>query len=418
MNCISSMRLCMCVSRLTRKFGIRDILKDADFNAANKVDRRKRGESVRETRNKCEFVSSGKRFEDVKIERGAQIIDDRVTGLQMSTQEDKHNSNAKRGAHYRNQIVETVNKSTSKNIKFNIMPDTEIEEISARLVEQNTPENIHFPWTFSSFSDIRSPQVESNLNSIFPYTSIFTPQLLNTYFRSFIRYLVDQDWDLLEDYVEPAFLKSVQRELGLMPSRYSLQARNFRSCISFFDLYDIRNIFMSDVNVNRRKADGMDHFEFTFKSVNDAPLYIMNKKRPGNDDQCGLIMQFHVNVYTDLDLQVVDDKGQVMMRDDNIVQFKSKDPRSEDRLSSARPHRLVLEILACKGSYSEIHAQAMSAVQTGKMESKLISYMSKHNFRIIDIDNFMNGNPLLVGLNWPKIQSLIDKEDDLSDISP
>ena len=35
--------------------------------------------------------------------------------------------------------------------------------------------------------------------------------------------------------------------------------------------------------------------------------------------------------------------------------------------------------------------------------------MRKENFRIIDVDNFMGGNPLLVGFDWSMASEQIDQ---------
>ena len=36
--------------------------------------------------------------------------------------------------------------------------------------------------------------------------------------------------------------------------------------------------------------------------------------------------------------------------------------------------------------------------------------MRKENFRIIDVDNFMGGNPLLVGFDWSMASEQIDQK--------
>ena len=284
----------------------------------------------------------------------------------------------------------------------------ELDKVSTKLIEQNTPDNVHFPWKFlsSARTDFKKP--EGNLKGVFPYLPLMTQQILDHYFKAFIQNVIDKDWEFIEDVAEPLLVKNLKKEMSLLPSRYKLQAPNIKTCKTIYDLYDVKNVFMSSVNTNRKKSDSIHNYHINQETLSGVPVYMLNKKRAGENDDCGYVMQFSFNVYTDLRLQVLDEKGQVVLEDPEI----ENKAYSSKEIVELVPHSLQLEIMACKGKLKSLRrASYQSTIGEDTISDSITNFMSKRNFRIIDFDGFMNGNQLLVGLEWSRIAQIIQQEE-------
>lgn len=265
---------------------------------------------------------------------------------------------------------------------------------AAKLIGENTPDSLHHPWVFFEPKEEVKPRPEANLKSVFPFESLVTLDMLKNLFRSFVKFWASRDFDLLEDYCEPYLLKSLKKEMGLLPPRYKFATPNIRTCDMAFDLYEVKNVYMSCVNINRKRADSVNNYYRQKGSINGAEVEFLNKKRPGDEDQCGLIMQFSFNVFTDLLVTVHDEQGNLVMDDlGSKLLSQGKDPK-------AFPIDFKLELLAVQGKYKALKSLNYKGFNEGQGDEPFTNHMSKRNFRIIDINNFMSGNPLLVGLNW------------------
>lgn len=389
-----------------RRFGIDGTLKDSEL--ASLVQSRDRKKIARETFKLKSDLRRKEREEKVmampfdQLTREMKLGDSNYKDIEVDRIVREKNQ-------LENQLkqAEKLKKKGNESIENAKIRISELESKTSKLIQNYSPENVVFPWAFSSTSEIRSPKPEGNLKTVIPMTHLLTHDLMTDYFKSFIRYLVKRNWDSLENYVEPLFIKSLKKEIGLLPSQYRIEASNLDSCQVYFDLYEARNLFISNVEVNRKKADSMHHFFSSQTTMEGAPLYLINKKRPSPDDQCGIVIQFFFNVYTDLDLKVVDASGKPVIADNNIVKLTGDKSTLDDAISQSRPHNMILEILACQDSFKSMRSEDFKVSQpSGMADDKAVNKIMPQNFKIIDIDRFMDGNPLLVGLELARLQEL------------
>ena len=180
-----------------------------------------------------------------------------------------------------------------------------------------------------------------------PYEGVLSYDNMSFYFKSYVRFWINRDYEFLEDIAEPFFVKSIKKELELLPKKYKIVAPNIRNCKLDFDLYDVKNIFMSQAVINRKKSDSVKNYHLGQGDLDGVDMYFLNKKRASEDDRCGLVMQFSFNVFTDLNIQVLDENDKVILSDIGSI-----------GKGSTHPHDFKIEILACEGKHSSLQNQS------------------------------------------------------------
>jgi len=277
---------------------------------------------------------------------------------------------------------------------------TPIGTIDPKLVSENTPENISCPWIFNTNSSSikRSAVPEINLKGLVAYEHILTYELVSHYFKSFILNWIDRDFTLLEDYLEPSFVNRLAKDMSLLPLKYKLAATNLKNCELKFDLYEVKNIYMSCVNSDRTKADNAANFRLVFDNLGGVvPTYFLSKKSPSDQDLCGLIMQFNFNLYTDLDLS---------FKNTETTDASAKNIQFQGDITF--PHDFRLEILACSAKHkSSSEAVFFNRAKPNNLTlPNMTNYMRKNNFRITDVDGYMRGNPILIDIDWNNVDEI------------
>lgn len=387
---------------IQRCFGSDGVLRDSDL--ASLVKSRDRRKIARETFKTKADQRRRDREEMVMAMPFEQLTKELKTG-QASYRDIEVDRISKEKINLENQVrqAEASKRKVTKKLAEVKIRINELESRSSKLIESNTSESINFPWSFSSTSDSRSAKAQGNIASVLPYTQLLTHSKVDSMFRSYIRCLVNRDWQTLEDYAEPLFIKLLKKEVSLLPSKYKMEAENLNTYEAFYDLYEVRNVFMSNANVNRKKADSMHHYYYERCEIDGSPLHSINKKRPSPEDQCGIVLQFYINIYTNLDLKVIDSQGKPVLRDTSIA--------SLGQITDAKPHSMIIELLTCKDRYSSMRSDMYKANQTADIESeRIVNHMDAKNMRIVDVDDFMVGNPLVVGLEWTRIQELMPND--------
>lgn len=283
--------------------------------------------------------------------------------------------------------AEIINKKSSLKIE-------NLEERASSLIEQNSPDSLSYPWIFFEPKEPFKSKPEGNLKGLMPYTHLVTSESMSHLFKSFFMYWSERDFELLEDICEPYFIKCLKKEANLLPNKYRISSPNLRKSKALFDLYEVKNIYMSNVNTNRKRADSINNFNRKKDNINGVEVEFLSKKRPGETDQCGIIMQFHFNVYTDMLIQIVDNKDNVVLED-----YATKLMKQGGKPESI-PLNFKVEILTSEGNFHTLKKSDYKGYDHIKDREPITNHMSKRNFRIIDMNNYMSGNPLLVGLDW------------------
>lgn len=261
-----------------------------------------------------------------------------------------------------------------------------IESKLQKLAESNDFSTLSLPWKFKSSTkdaeELAMPEL--NLKSAFPIASLLSHDALESLFKNFIRLWMDRNYEELENFAEPLLVKTLKREMSLVPKSRSILASNLKSSKVKFDLYEVRNVFMSSINQNRKKADSASNYHVTEDIMNEAPTVFLTKKKPGEDDRCGLILQLNFNVYTDLHLVSPDEKA---------VSGNDKGKGFPERV-----HDMKIEMLICTGSYRAMKRRQDSD-KVDETSNNVVNHTENGQFKIIDFDGFMRGNPVLNGLS-------------------
>lgn len=259
-----------------------------------------------------------------------------------------------------------------------------------QLKEEITPANVSFPWPFHSQNE---PLPEISLQSVYPFERLVTYDTMAHLFKSFVRGWSSRDYEGLEDVLEPAFLHRLKREMDSLPAQYSMRVLNLKTAKLKFDLYEIVNYYMSDANTNRLLSDHVSEYHCSRTQINNADVYHLSKRVPNQDPVCGIVSQFHFNVYTNMSVEISDSKG--------IVHLKN----SEDSSARLAVHDFKVEILC-----SRARQRGFKPYSKDTSNASTQNLMQKHNLRVFDANRFMQGNPLLGGLDLQRVEGLSLKE--------
>lgn len=272
-----------------------------------------------------------------------------------------------------------------------------LDQIRTDLTQHNLPENLAFPWNFNFGGEGNTLKPEQNLKSVIPIESVITHEAMSTLLKNFVTFWASQDWDILEDFAEPLFVKMMRKEMLLLPNKYELKIANLKTAKLEFDLYEVRNVYMSTANVNRKKADSIHNFHASQEDQAGTPVHILSKKKPDQDDLAGVVAQFRLNVLTNLCVQVVEKSTQRVVASDFT-----------DNGTKQAVQDLKVEILLASVKNSAL--KKVSTLSQSEARSKLnnvTNHTHSRNLRVIDMNGFMRGNPLLAGFDPESVANVL-----------
>lgn len=147
-----------------------------------------------------------------------------------------------------------------------------------------------------------------------------------------------------------------------------------------FEVFNVNNIFAVDIEQNRRKNFFFDKCKIYDEVINGLKVQHLIPKKLSAAPIAKLFIQFDINLKTDLDIK--------LLKNDTIIKEDSK--MLEKGYSI---HKLKMEVLIAESKYKGLlktpyHAEIKS----------MKNYMSESDPKIIDLDGFMKGNPLLKGI--------------------
>ena len=238
-------------------------------------------------------------------------------------------------------------------------------------------DNLTFPW---NFHQDYSPEPERSLACPLPFETFLTPDTLDSLLRRFVQGLVDKDYTRMRQISEPGFVKRIRQNFRMMTD-LEVECPNADSAFFEYDLYNIRNLFTVDLQQNRRQNFFFDKCQIYEDEAMGAPFTFYIPKRLNRMPVARIFFQFELNLKTDLDLKLVND-GELYREDSGLAEV------------GFATHNLKVEVLVAEAKY-----RALLNVGAGNADiDSLRCFLGEPDVRIIDIDGFMKGNPLLKGL--------------------
>lgn len=249
-----------------------------------------------------------------------------------------------------------------------------LEQLMLQLEDKK---NLFFPWNFNQDHE---PEEEKNLKACFPFQAYLTPEKIDEIFKKFIVGLINKDYVRMRKISEPAMVKRIRVNFKKMDD-IEVKCENLETAEYEYDLYNVKNYFVVDVDQNRRKNFFFDKCKIFTENIDGVDVEHFIPKRLGRKPTAKLITQFELNLKTDLDLKLVKDDT-VYKEDKNVVEG-----------SGYSYHKLKLELIVAEAGFK--------ALLNSKENEEIGSFMNlleNEEFRIIDFDGFMKGNPILKGL--------------------
>lgn len=236
--------------------------------------------------------------------------------------------------------------------------------------------NIQFPW---NFNHDYQPEEIKNLDTVYRIENILDKNQLESQMRQFIRGIVEKDFTRTKGVSEKHLVKRVKKNLEKIPD-LEVSCDNFQEATFDFEIFNVNNIFAVDIEQNRRKNFFFDKCKIYDEVIEGLNVQHMIPKRLSKNPVAKLFIQFDINLKTDLDLKLLKN-GEVFKQDDLLTE------RGE------AIHKLKLEVMIAESKYQSL----LNTDLNGEINS-FRNYVSEPEVKIIDIDGFMKGNPLLKGM--------------------
>ena len=240
-------------------------------------------------------------------------------------------------------------------------------------------EDIFFPWNFNQDFKIETEREPSDLTTVYKIDNILDKDILEAKFRQLIRGMVEKDFIRIKDVSEEHMASRIKKNMQKLPE-VEVECKNYESATLDFDIYKLNNIFAVDIDQNRRNNFFFDKCKIFDETVNGVQIKNLIPKKLNKDPIARFFVQFDVNLTTNLQLKLLK-SGQVYKEDTKL---------SETGVSV---HKLKLEVLIAQSNYQSL----LNTDLQGEIQS-FRNFIGEPDVRIIDLDGFMKGNPLLKGM--------------------
>ena len=247
-------------------------------------------------------------------------------------------------------------------------------------------DNLRFPFDFAGRIQ---KQKDQNVQSPIVIEKIISYETIMSIYKSFLDGLVENNTDLLKTNVETYFLSKLQPILkGLKQKNHSVELRrNVDIKEDNVELFNVNLILGNGLSTNRKKNRSILSYNTIDTLFRDCPITVYLKKKPGHEETARMKIQLEFSVRSCWYL-VLMRKGEV------VVDYNGKD--------GDYWHHLVLE-----GDLLELTQRqfkgAIAALNSGE-GLQLTEYKNltkEMEWKLIDFDGFMEGNPLLeYGARW------------------
>lgn len=237
-------------------------------------------------------------------------------------------------------------------------------------------EDVIFPWNFNH--DFQ-PEPIKNLSTFYAIENIIDKHSLEKNLQQFIRGIVEKDYTRVKEVSEEHLVSSLRRNLKKAWD-IEVGCSNLASAKFDFEIFNISNYFTVDIEQNRRKNFFFDKCKIFDEEIDGVLVKNLIPKRLSKDPVAKLFVQFDVNLTTDLDIYLKQEGKEI--RRDSMLQT-----------NGSATHKLKVEVLLAQSNYR-------SLLNTG-LDEEIVTFknfISEPDIKIVDIDGFMKGNPLLKGM--------------------
>ena len=239
------------------------------------------------------------------------------------------------------------------------------------------------PWSSNTFSE---PPQEKNIIAPLDLYHLIKEEDAQDLFQKFIKCLSEQNLDDLFLITENSFCSILKKNLLLLrDNKFTLSFENIDKSNLIIDLYDIRNIFGVGVNLNRKRNQKGKNYIISESKFDNVPVKQIIPKRLSGKEKGSMILQFHLAMTTNTTLTMLNHQNRRIYEE-----------------SKEKPiiHSMVLEseVFECdyKGLKNILRFSNEGKKEVGQMNFSDLKIKEKEgNLKIIDFDNFMNGNELI-----------------------
>lgn len=239
------------------------------------------------------------------------------------------------------------------------------------------------PWSSNTFSE---PPQEKNILAPLDLYHLIKEEDAQDLFQRFIKCLSEQNLEDLFLITENSFCSTLKKNLLLLrDNKFTLSFENIDKSNVIIDLYDIRNIFGVGVHLNRKRNSKAKNYIISQSIFNNIPIKQIIPKRLNGKEKGAMILQFHLAITTKTTLTMLNHQNRRIY---------------EENKEKPIIHSMVLEseVFECeyKGLKNILRHSNKGKNEVGEMNFSDLKIKEKEgNLKIIDFDNFMNGNELI-----------------------
>jgi len=261
---------------------------------------------------------------------------------------------------------ELVEKSKEKSKELD---DDTVEEIFRIKSE--------IPWDFDG---IIKTQPEKNLKCPVSLTRLINFNTVNSLFKRYLTAIEEKDLDELQDILEHTFYRKFCKlfekldQKGLKFTAQHIEKENN------IDLFNITNYFTVGVESNRKKNSGESSYFIHDGYIQDIPTKHIITRRLQGDELATIKVNVDITIETSATLKLVDKDGTTLAENTGEKSY----------------HHLKLENDILHVAYKNLkYAVNFDQKLNDQALSTFKFALKQDNWRIIDVDNFMDGNSLI-----------------------
>lgn len=285
---------------------------------------------------------------------------------------------------------------------------TQLDAIKSRKLEDF---EVDLPWSFNLSRDLgkKEPLAESSLDSIVPIERILSLQKMQTLMKNFFFGQGEGDFTELERILERRFYTNLKKKISYLNDKgFQLAFKHSQPKILEVDVYNVKNFFTVGCEQNRKRNRLAKSYLFREDVIAGQLMNFIIDKAADDKSKVKVYIQYHLNVFTDMSLNLVDKKTkEIVFQDDYEILFEGlKRIDEEDGLSSSHEsqlkksvvHNVIIEAEALEGNYQSLKKIVRNSKNPHEVESGIKDFKSKFaklEWKIIDFDGFMNENPLV-----------------------
>ena len=253
------------------------------------------------------------------------------------------------------------------------------------------------------------PIAESCLESIVSAEQILSLDKLQTIMKNYFIGLGEGDFTELERILEKRFYTNLKKKISYLNDKgYQLFMTSQKPKILEIDVHKVKNFFTVGVEQNRKRNRLAKSYNFREDIIQDKSFNFIIDKTASDKSTVKVYIQYYLNVFTDMSINLVDkNTGKVIYKDDYIAKFGNTQENSEnvgidlnleDLLGKSVVHNVIIEAEALEGNYQSLKKISRNIADQGEINLSLKNFKNKCSnldWKIVDFDNFMDGNPLV-----------------------